>query len=422
MITTASRFVDAVPWETLEHAYGPASDLPPLLEKATAAKGRTLYEILGELCSRVLHQGTIYNASPPVVGVLIEMLPDAEPREKAMLYGLLAAFADSARMAIEDGPAPPSCAGGTPEDGAAIRKELVDARRVFELDLAQPNAQIRAQTAELLTAFADADRASANLVRDRYRTEDELQVRYTILHGLTRIRTSFDDWPDFLTAALDRESDPANRFLIRGAQVRELGSGADATCVDELVSTFAQAYGTHEYLLSSDEPFFEAVHLLGTDRELAALLKAFDLASDLDLVRILATRLLRLAFDDHRTGWGETAYSRLNEDGSQPPQMDIASMALRAVGTLILYKLFPFVMRWRVRRKLRGKQKGIRRIEYYGVQGAAPEIPRKLSEMQRTVLTAFAAKSELWEFRTNLWELFSLPDTAEGLRSFVADR
>jgi hypothetical protein len=422
MTTTSPRFVDTVPWDNLEHAYGPASDLPPLLEKVAAAKGRKLYQILDELCSRVLHQGTIYSASRPVVRVLVEMLPGAAPREKAMLYGLLVAFAESAQMSIEEGPAPPSCAGGTPEDGAAIRKELADARALFEADLSHPDAQIRAQAAELLTAFAEADRTSANIVRDRYRTEEDPKVRYTILHGLTRVRTSFDDWPDFLSAALERESDPANRFLIRCAQIRELGSGADSTCVDEMVSTFVQAYGAHEYFLASDEPFFETVHLLGPDRELATLLKTFHLASDHDLLRILAERLLRLAFDDQRTGWGQTSYSRLNEDGSQPPQMDIASMALRAVGTLILYKLFPFVMRWRVRRKMRSKLTGIQRVQYWGVQGAAPEIPKKLTETQRTVLTAFTAKSELWQFRTNLWELFNLPDTAAGLRPLVADR
>jgi hypothetical protein len=33
-----------------------------------------------------------------------------------------------------------------------------------------------------------------------------------------------------------------------------------------------------------------------------------------------------------------------------------------------------------------------------------------------------AAKAELWQFRTNLWRLFGLPETPEGLRRLVTDR
>jgi hypothetical protein len=80
-------------------------------------------------------------------------------------------------------------------------------------------------------------------------------------------------------------------------------------------------------------------------------------------------------------------------------------------------KLFPFILR----RKLRKKPKGMLKVDYWGLEGAAPSIPAKLSETQRAVLTAFAAKAELWQFRTNLWELFGLPDSADGLHQFVAD-
>ncbi len=189
-----------------------------------------------------------------------------------------------------------------------------------------------------------------------------------------------------------------------------------------MVSSFAQANESLEYQLGGEEPFFKALHLLGRDRELAALLNAFDQIKSQDPLRVLATCILRLVFDDQRAGWGSTSRSRLNEDGSRPPQTSISRMALRAVGTLILFKLFPFVMRWRMRRSMRRKPKGIPKIDYWGLQGDAPEIPEKLNEAQRTVLTAFVAKPELWQFRTNLWQLFGLPAAAAGLGRFVAGR
>lgn len=416
-----AAMVDTVPWDQLQHAYGPASDIPPLLRQIAAARGPKLFEALEELCSRVLHQGTIYSASPPVARAVLEMLRNAAPREKVMFYGLLAGFADSARKAIEDGRAIPCCAGGDPADGAAIRLQILDARSWFVQDLAHPDAPLRGHAAELLTAFAEADPATARLVRDRYFVENDSTVRHTILDGLVRVRASFDDWPGFLTAALDRETDPANRFSLRHAQLCETKSAADSASLDELVSTFAQASASDEYGPDGNQRFLEAVHLLGTERELAAMLKALELVHDHDQLRVLAERLLRLAFGDQRTGWGQTSYSRLNEGGSRPPGASLGKMLLRSIGLLILWKLAPFLLRRKIRRMAGSEQKGLQKIDYWGLEGVAPSIPPRLSETQRTVLTACAAKPALWQFRTNLWQLFGLPDTANELRRFVAE-
>ncbi len=48
---------------SLQHAFGPAGDLPPLLEQVAKAKGKAFEQALGEVWNRVNHQGTIYSAS-----------------------------------------------------------------------------------------------------------------------------------------------------------------------------------------------------------------------------------------------------------------------------------------------------------------------------------------------------------------------
>jgi len=53
----------------------------------------------------------------------------------------------------------------------------------------------------------------------------------------------------------------------------------------------------------------------------------------------------------------------------------MARMAARAVGMLILVKIFPFYFRWRMRRKAGSERKGVLKIEYWGLQGTAPGIP-----------------------------------------------
>jgi hypothetical protein len=408
-----------VPWQDLQDAFGPASEVPRLLDKVARSHGRKLQDALGELCERVLHQGTIYSASPAVVRATIEFARAAEPAEKEAFYSLLTGFASSARKAISDGRAIPCCSGGDPADGGAIRDAILGAHLQFAADLTHAKQGIRAGAAELTTAFAEAAPADARSVRDRFFVETEGQVRGVILTGLFRVRTSFEDWPDFLNAALQREMDPHNRFTLRHAQVIADGPTADPSTVDDLVSTFARTFGTYDHFLGG-ERFFEAIHLLGVERELAAMLQALDQATGRSPMLVLSERMLRLTFEDQRSGWGQTAYSLLREDGTEPPGISLPRsmlpLILQMLGMLILAKLFPFLVRRKVRKLARTPPKGIPKIEYWGLKGDPPAIPRELTAAQRSVLSACASKEALWQFRTNLWQLFGLPGSADGLR------
>ena len=378
-------------------------------------------EAIGELCSRVLHQGTIYSASPPVVHFLIDVLRNGGEKKKAYLYGLLEAFTDSARMAIEDGPAPPSCAGGDPADGAAIRKELAEARDYIEADLKNPSPQVRASVAALTAFIAGLDQRAADAVRRAYASEADPQVRYAMLSSLAALDRPFEFAPEFWASALARETDPGSLFVIRVVEISGLKSSAPAASLDDLVSRFVGACESEQEIAPHDKRFFETINLAGPERARAALLNALERSRDEDLSRILAERLLCHAFHDQRAGWGQTASSRLNEDGTSPPQTSLYRMALRSILMLLAYKLFPFLMRWRLKKMARNKPKGIRKIDYWGLKGAAPVIPSVLDPSQREMLSALARKPELWTFRTNLWQLFGLPSDAAGLQRFLAE-
>lgn len=426
MSTATGSLIDSTPWDELQHAYGAATDIPPLLRDVSTAKGRKLYDVMDELCSRVLHQGTIYSASPAVARALIQMLGGTGPRERTSFYGLLTGFASSARESISVGHAVPSCRGGDPVDGIAIRDAILDAHATFVPDLANSTAELRAQSAELLTAFADASPAMAGLVRERYIIEADARVRHSMLDGLDRVRAAFDDWPAFLATSLSRETDVANRNLLRRAQVHHLQSAADPAMVDDLLVTFVEVHANDHSIFIGGESFFRTVHLLGAEREREVLLATLARARNCGLSRVLVERLLRQVFDDQRTGWEETSYSYEMKGGRQPRPVDpvkgLYRAAFRMLGLALMAKIFPSLLRRKLRKAAVARQDRIEIIKYWGVKGDRPAIPTKLSGPQRTVLSAIASDAAVWSFRTNLWELFGLPQSARELRQFVAAR
>src|SRR3954452_6118387 len=80
----------AIDWNSLEHAYGPASDAPAELAALLSEDGDTFGNAIAYLDSAVLHQGTIYSATAPAVEFVAGVLDD--PRllvasESALSWG-----------------------------------------------------------------------------------------------------------------------------------------------------------------------------------------------------------------------------------------------------------------------------------------------------------------------------------------------
>jgi hypothetical protein len=69
--------LDEVPWDTLEHAYGTAEDVPGLLRQLLSPHPKVRAEAQHALYGNIFHQGTRYPATPFVIPFLIQMC--AEP-------------------------------------------------------------------------------------------------------------------------------------------------------------------------------------------------------------------------------------------------------------------------------------------------------------------------------------------------------
>jgi hypothetical protein len=62
--------VDDVDWAALTHAYGPATDVPALLRAIIDDASRPPAAAWDDLAGAVLHQGSVYPATAPVVPIL----------------------------------------------------------------------------------------------------------------------------------------------------------------------------------------------------------------------------------------------------------------------------------------------------------------------------------------------------------------
>jgi hypothetical protein len=73
---------DDAAWEVLRHAYGPATDIPPLLLQLAVFPPYTDYESepYFSLWSALCHQGDVYTASYAAVPHIVEMLEANPPR------------------------------------------------------------------------------------------------------------------------------------------------------------------------------------------------------------------------------------------------------------------------------------------------------------------------------------------------------
>lgn len=418
-----------VPWQELEHAFGRASDVPPLLAALAESRGWKLKKGMEQLWERVLHQGSIYSASAPAVEALIPLAAHAAGSDKTLYYDVLAEFASSARQAVRNGRAIPCCSGGDPEHGRAILTHLLNARDQFAADLGSSNRTLRHLAAALLCCSEEAPSESARLVCDRFGIEKDPGTKLELLHDLERVSGRIPNWTAFLASALERESDPALRFALRHAQIRQLKITADDAASAELVALFVAA--CDEVATVDFDAYFEALQWLGPERELAGLLQVLERCGNRHVIHRIVQGVLRLVFEDERSGWENVSCTVLSVDHAGRPSARQSNHGLPSpaavlrgllkIGLLVVvWRVFPFLLRRRLRKTRDERNRKRYRIEYNEVKGSRPGLPSPLKPGQQRALSALASRPELWVDQTNLWELFGLPDTAEGLRALLA--
>jgi hypothetical protein len=85
-------------WSATSHAYGPATDIPGLLQTLRSPEERLRTEALNDFRVRVLHQDSLYPAAAAAVPYLIDLLADDGAPDRTLGHELLAAIVSSEQI------------------------------------------------------------------------------------------------------------------------------------------------------------------------------------------------------------------------------------------------------------------------------------------------------------------------------------
>jgi hypothetical protein len=125
-----------VDWAAVEHAEGPADDVPALLRAAASGDPfhrEFAWELLAET---VCHQGTVYPASAAVVPFLYRLLGDDDVPDRSSAAELLALIADGrSYLAVH---------AATPEEAAVHERIAAENGSTLAADLARELADVAA--------------------------------------------------------------------------------------------------------------------------------------------------------------------------------------------------------------------------------------------------------------------------------------
>lgn len=84
--------LDEIDWAALQHAHGPAGDVPAQL-RALRGKPEARRKALQELYGNVFHEGSRYEASAPAVPFLARLAADPSQPDRHEILALLASLA-----------------------------------------------------------------------------------------------------------------------------------------------------------------------------------------------------------------------------------------------------------------------------------------------------------------------------------------
>jgi len=384
--------VDSVPWETLQHAFGPATDVPEQLRMLLSPETQQRDKAYSELYSNIWHQNTIYEATSYAVPFLLRMLADPRTPDRTNVLYLLNALAYGT---VDEEQTTQRQQDWLAETRAAIAQGIdllfaqldssdIDTQQVALSTIAMLPSCAESSVKRLRTALASTTdmRLRTHIARALHELMDNSEATQRLFTELLATEQHEAVYLISAVALLQRGKEHAPEVAVQAilGVLRELISVAhqfDAPVEDRahweaLIERYYPAWGPEPLMFMLDG----LLHL-GPERARRALLEALSFANDPEDCERIAQTLLDCVFD-----------ADLRHAGGISRSYD--------------------------------QRTGTWSVTHFGIPLPPSYEAPQLTSAQRKALESILANNVFWQHKTDLLKLYGLPSEREALRQFLA--
>ena len=172
----------AIDWSSMEHAYGPAGEIPALLLALRSADAEQRGRALSRFYGAVHHQGDVYGCTTASLPFLLELAGDAATPDRAAIVELLVSIG---RVAVERCEAEWYPAGVMDYDGAAA--VLRERGKTFAGFASDGDPRVRRAAIPGLGLFIDNAGQAAAVLRSRLAAEPGMVEWLLVLDAMAAL-------------------------------------------------------------------------------------------------------------------------------------------------------------------------------------------------------------------------------------------
>ncbi|MFD2685089.1 HEAT repeat domain-containing protein [Streptomyces phyllanthi] len=199
-----------IDWPSMEHAYGPADEVPSLLVAMRSPDADERDKALDEFYSAVHHQGDVYPCTAASLPFLFELAGDAATPDRAAIVRLLVSIGGIAVERCEETYAHRL---GHAEAAAIVRERAEE----FVTFASEADPRVRRAAIPGLALFIDDASRAAAVLRDRLSAESGIVERLLVVEAMATLALRLPELTDAATAwfaglAADPAMDPGTRL------------------------------------------------------------------------------------------------------------------------------------------------------------------------------------------------------------------
>lgn len=227
--------IDEVDWASMEHAYGPADDVPALLRGLASADPAERERALDGMYGAVHHQGDVYPCTLACIPFLFELVTDPAVVDRGDLVELLTSIGGIDLGEDDEEELDEEEAEGAANYAMAAAAVTANAG-VFLTLLADEDPGVRLSAPLALAALHDDPAGVLTLLRARLAAEPDEEVRFALVEAAGRLALRHGTLVAPVADWLSRLAAEANPPGLRLAALAQLARCAPRSLPDDVVS------------------------------------------------------------------------------------------------------------------------------------------------------------------------------------------